>query len=154
MGLFGKKSNKVTTYFVFVGRLEGTIGIADERYKHTIFNSLPIILMDQFGKSVDEERIHTSFFEDWNIKKAYDKELISDVKEYGFSGFNTFGDRKTLLDEIEKRMIYKFNVMLNEYHPSVCIFSNSGKYALYSGIYLLCFEQKIKDGKLHRQIYP
>ena len=154
MGLFGNKSNKVTAYFVFVGRLSGTSSSVEGQFRIDILNSLPFILRSQFGKNADASHVYSCFFSDWNKKGTYDRSLILDVKENGFNAYNSYGDRKRLLDELQKGMVYQFDVMLKDYEPSVCILSGSGIYAMNSGVYFICFEQKVKDGKLNRQIYP
>ena len=161
MGLFGNKSNKVTAYFVFVGRLAESVEQAEYNLEqdfidaHSIFETLPSILMSRFGKKVNSSYVYSSYFFEWNKNgEEYERSLILDIMENGFNAYNTYGDRKRLLDEVEKRMIYKFNVMLKDYHPSVYIFSSSGEYAMHSGIYLICFEQKVKENKLGRQISP
>lgn len=69
MGLFGNKSNKVTAYFVFVGRLSGTSSAIEGYMRIDLSNSLPFILRSQFGKHADFSRVFASFFSEWNKKR-------------------------------------------------------------------------------------
>ena len=138
MGLFGKKAEAV---IVFVGDYTDSysgvrgIGLDKERFRELYKHQLHALLKDV-------KHVRVWYFDDWSSKK-YRISTLLDVKQKGFSAFDE-GEKKELLDEIEKVLILHYGSAMQDHHPSWLIDQGS----LFIGSFCILCKLKIKEKKL------
>ena len=138
MGLFEKK---VEACIAFVGEYTDSysgvkgIGFEKEQYETLYRNLLHERLKGQ-------EYMRVWYFDDWSSKK-YRISTLLDVRQKGFSPFDD-GEKKELLDELEKVLILHYGSAMQDHHPSCVIDQN----AVFAGSFCIICKLKIKKSKL------
>ena len=138
MGLFG---NKVEACIVFVGEYTDSysgirgIGLEKARFRELYKHQLQALLKGR-------EHVQVWYFDDWSSKK-YRISTLLDVQRKGFSAFDE-GEKRELLDEIEKVLILRYGSAMQDHHPSC--FIDQG--AVFTGSFCILCKLKVKEKKL------
>lgn len=138
MGLFEKK---VEACIVFVGEYTDSymgvkgIGLEKDRFRELYRHKLHDLLGGR-------EHVRVWYFDDWSSRK-YRISTLLNVKEKGFSAFDE-GEKKELLDEIEKILILHYGTAMQDHHPN-CVISQD---IVFTGSFCILCKVKIKEKKL------
>ena len=142
MGLFTKKI-PITT--VFAGKCRANPEFSDDQAKTLIRKLLPEIMERELGPKAAKNPVYLISFNEWSSKGWYSRDLVQDIKENGFSAFNLEGDRKRMLDDIDRALVQRFDCTSGSFHPACFLFPSGDP---LNGVFLLFFEQKVKEDLL------
>ena len=142
MGLFTKK---VPVTIAVAGKCWAKLELTDEQAKILIKKLLPQIIKNELEPKNAKNPVYLISFNEWSSKGWYSRDLVQDIQANGFSAFNLEGDRKRMLDEIDRALVERFDCTSGSFHPKCFLFPSGDP---LNGVFLLFFEQKVKEDLL------